>query len=74
MKQSIIQIDADIQHGEPVFRDTRVPIKSLFDYIASGESLETYLEDFPSVSTEMAQYVLKKAEYLFLQTYQLVHN
>ena len=74
MKPSIIQIDAEIQHGEPVFRDTRVPIKSLFDYVAGGESLETYLSDFPSVSQEMAKYVLKKAEFLFLQTYQLVHE
>lgn len=59
MNTSIIQIDAEIQHSEPVFRNTRVPIKSLFDYISTGETLETYLEDFPSVTRKMALYILK---------------
>jgi uncharacterized protein (DUF433 family) len=71
MKSSIIQIDADIQHGEPVFRNTRVPIKSLFDYISTGESLEVYLDDFPSVNKDMALNILKKAEFLFWKTYKL---
>jgi uncharacterized protein (DUF433 family) len=60
MKPSLIQIDPDIQHGEPVFRNTRVPIKSLFDYVYSGETIETYLSDFPAVSKDVVAYILKK--------------
>ncbi|NJO03609.1 MAG: DUF433 domain-containing protein [Bacteroidia bacterium] len=50
----LITIHPDIVSGTPVFKGTRVPIKSLFDYLATGQSLETYLEDFPNVSKEQA--------------------
>ncbi len=54
----LITIHPDIVSGTPVFKGTRVPIKSLFDYLATGQSLETYLEDFPNVSKEQALKVL----------------
>ena len=44
--------------GLPVFVGTRVPAKSLFDYLAGGETLEEFLEQFPSVSREQAVAVL----------------
>lgn len=50
MNNSIITIDPDIQSGIPVFTGTRVPVKSFFDYISTGETIETYLEDFPYIS------------------------
>ncbi len=45
----VITISPEIQSGEPVFTDTRVPIKNLFDYLNGGESINEFLTDFPSV-------------------------
>lgn len=45
----IITIAPDIQSGEPVFTNTRVPVKNLFDYLKAGDTLEELLHDFPSV-------------------------
>ena len=45
----IITISPTIQSGEPVFTDTRVPVKNLFDYLKAGDTLEEFLHDFPSV-------------------------
>jgi uncharacterized protein (DUF433 family) len=46
MIQIAIQIDAEIQGGIPVFVGTRVPVKTLFDYLEAGDSLATFCEDF----------------------------
>lgn len=48
--------------GTPVFADTRVPIKNLFDYIEGAEDLTEFLDDFPSVTKEMASSVLEMAK------------
>lgn len=48
----------DIFGGTPVFAGTRVPIQSLFDYLEAGDSLDTFLVDFPAVSREQAVGVL----------------
>ena len=45
----------------PVFAGTRVPVKNLFDYLESGESLDQFLDDFPSVAREAAVAVLEQA-------------
>jgi len=47
--------------GEPVFRGTRVPVKSLFDHLSAGDSLETFLDDFPGVTREQVQAVVELA-------------
>jgi uncharacterized protein (DUF433 family) len=47
--------------GTPVFTGTRVPIQALFDYIETGETIEEFLENFPSVSHEQVVEVLEKA-------------
>ena len=49
-----------------MFRGTRVPIQTLFDYLKGGESLEDFLEGFPTVSREMAVAALEEAKQLLL--------
>ena len=67
---SLITCDAEIMSGTPVFKNTRVPIKNLIDYLETGESLDDFLEDFPSVSREQAVQTLKFArEALLTQAY-----
>jgi uncharacterized protein (DUF433 family) len=48
-----------VMGGEVIFRDTRVPLKALFDYLAGGDSLDEFLEDFPGVTRESATRVLQ---------------
>ena len=64
MKSRAISISKDILSGTPVFASTRVPVKNLFDYIESGETLEEFLIAFPSVKKEQAIEVLETAERL----------
>jgi uncharacterized protein (DUF433 family) len=61
MDLPLIVSDPDIQSGTPVFAGTRVPVQNLFDYLEEGDSLEVFLEQFPSVSREMAVAVLEQA-------------
>jgi uncharacterized protein (DUF433 family) len=67
MVPEIITVDKEIQSGTPVFKNTRVPIKSLFDYISTGESIETYMEDYPYVSRQQIDNVLGLAGKLLLE-------
>jgi uncharacterized protein (DUF433 family) len=53
-------------HGVPVFRGTRVWVQTLFDYLEGGETIEDFLEGFPSVSRELALEALKQAKQLLL--------
>jgi uncharacterized protein (DUF433 family) len=63
MKSSdLITIDPEILGGTPVFKGTRVPIKTLFEYLENNYSLEEFLECFPSVSRELACQVLERSE------------
>ncbi len=48
-------------HGTPVLRGTRVPAQTLFDHIEGGETLEDFLEGFPTVSRELALEALEEA-------------
>lgn len=54
-----ITIDPDIVSGTPVFRGTRVPVQTLFDYIADGSTLDEFLENFPTVQRADALQVLE---------------
>jgi uncharacterized protein (DUF433 family) len=58
---SIITRSPAILSGEPVFRGTRVPFKSLIDYLEHGKTLSEFLEDFPSVSRSDAIAALEEA-------------
>lgn len=61
MRYNSINIDPDILGGTPVFTGTRVPIQTLFDYIETGETIEEFLENFPTVKKEQAIEVIKTA-------------
>jgi uncharacterized protein (DUF433 family) len=61
IKMSIISSDPNILSGEPVFRGTRVPFKSLTDYLEHGKTLSEFLEDFPSVSRADAVAAIEEA-------------
>jgi uncharacterized protein (DUF433 family) len=61
MGKNLISVDRQIQGGTPVFAGTRVPVKNLFDYLKSGEPLDQFLEDFPSVARDVAVAVLEQA-------------
>lgn len=57
----LIHRDPEILGGTPVFLGTRVPVKSLFDYLEAGDSLEVFLDAFPSVTREQAIAALELA-------------
>lgn len=62
----IVKKDPDILGGTPVFRGTRVPIQTLFDYLKGGETLEDFLQGFPTVTRESAVAALEEAKDLLL--------
>ena len=62
----LITIDPDILGGAPVFKGTRVPIRTLFEYLENNYSLEEFLECFPSVTRELARQVLECSEQALL--------
>jgi len=57
----IVHSDPEIVSGTPVFVGTRVPAKALLDYLAGGETIDEFLDDFPSVSREQAIAFLEEA-------------
>jgi uncharacterized protein (DUF433 family) len=59
--EQVIFSDREVQGGTVVFAGTRVPVKNLFDYLAAGDSLEEFLDDFPSVTREQAVAALELA-------------
>ena len=64
MLSKLINIDPEILGGTPVFTGTRVPLKNLFDYLETGETIETFLQDFETVSREQVLKVLEISEKL----------
>jgi uncharacterized protein (DUF433 family) len=67
----LIQRSENILGGTPVFAGTRVPVKTLFDYLEEGENLDEFLDDFPAVSKKQAIDVLEKMkEALLTQEYE----
>jgi uncharacterized protein (DUF433 family) len=57
----VVRSDPEILGGTPVFAGTRVPVKTLFDYLEAGDSLEVFLDEFPSVRREQAIAALELA-------------
>jgi uncharacterized protein (DUF433 family) len=57
----IIIKDPNILGGEPVFRGSRVPFKVLIDYLEGGDTLDQFLEQYPSVSRELAIAAIEEA-------------
>jgi uncharacterized protein (DUF433 family) len=66
LARNVIVKDPQTLGGTPVFRGTRVPIQTLFDYLEGGETLKDFLEGFPTVSREMAISALEEAKHLLL--------
>lgn len=59
---SVIKIDPEIMSGAPCFAGTRVPIQNLIDYLEGGDSIEDFLEGFPSVAREQVIAFLEEAK------------
>jgi uncharacterized protein (DUF433 family) len=64
MQPAIVR-DPEIMHGVPVFRETRVSVQTLFEYLEGGDSLEDFLTGFPTVSRAMAVQALEEAKRTF---------
>lgn len=60
-KSAVVHSDPEILGGTPVFIGTRVPVKTLYDYLEAGDSLGEFLNDFPSVTREQAVAALELA-------------
>jgi uncharacterized protein (DUF433 family) len=60
----IITVNPEILGSQPVFKGTRVPVESLFDYLESGETLDSFLDNFPSVTRVKAMAVIEIASKL----------
>ena len=58
----LITVDPEILGGTPVFKGTRVPVKTLFEYLEGNYSLDEFLECFPSVTRQMACRILEQSE------------
>lgn len=58
-KASVIQRSSNVLSGTPVFAGTRVPVRTLFDYLEAGKSINEFVQDFPSVTQEQVLEVLK---------------
>lgn len=60
--ETVIVRDPEVMSGEPTFRGTRVLVRTLFDYIEAGHSLERFLEGFPTVGRDMALHAVEEAK------------
>jgi uncharacterized protein (DUF433 family) len=60
-ERHIIEVSPDVLHGTPVFARTRVPVKTLFDYVKNSDTLDEFLDDFPTVNRAQAVKVLELA-------------
>ena len=58
----LITVDPEILGGTPVFRGTRVPVKTLFEYLENNYPLDEFLECFPTVTRPLARRVLESSE------------
>lgn len=61
MDQSIVASSPEILSGAPVFAGTRVPVHTLVEYLAAGDSIDDFLEGFPTVSREQVLAFLSRA-------------
>ena len=62
MSPSVVKIDPEIMSGAACFSGTRVPIQNLMDYLEGGDSIDEFLEDFPSVSRQQVISFLEEAK------------
>ena len=62
MKQAVVSRDPEVMGGTPVFPGTRVPVQTLLDYIEAGETIDDFLEGFPSVTRTQVIAFLEEAK------------
>lgn len=62
MEQPIVSRSPDVMGGTVVFHGTRVPVETLLDYLEAGESIDDFLEGFPSVTREQVIAFLEEAK------------
>jgi len=62
MRTKVVSISKDVMGGTPVFAGTRVPIQTLIDFLTAGDTIDDFLEGFPTVSREQVVEYLKQAE------------
>ena len=67
-----IVVDSNILGGIPVFVGTRVPVKTLFDYLEAGDSLDVFLSSFPDVTRDQALKVLEASKLSLLREAECV--
>ena len=73
-QKEIIQSNPEILGGVPVFTGTRVPVRSLFDHLEAGDSIDDFLEGFPSVRREQVIALLEiSQEVPFIATSKILH-
>ncbi len=65
---SVVRIDPEIMSGTPCFAGTRVPVRALLDYIEGGETLDEFLEQYPTVSRKQAVAFLEQGSQRLLAT------
>ena len=64
--RNVVSVSPDVMSGAPVFPHTRVPVKNLLDYLAAGDSLDEFLEQFPTVTRQQAVALIEVAEEVLL--------
>ena len=74
MDSRVINVDPEILGGTPVFHGTRVPIKNLFDYLETGDSIETFLDDFDGVTKDQVIRVLEMSQKLIETSSVILHE
>jgi uncharacterized protein (DUF433 family) len=66
VQNNVINRDREILGGIPVFVGTRVPVQTLLDYLEGGQSLQEFLDDFPTVERDQAITVLEQLKHILL--------
>ena len=62
MKTRIVSISSEVMGGTPVFNGTRVPVQTLIDYLEGGDTIDEFLEGFPTVTREQVIALLEEAK------------
>jgi uncharacterized protein (DUF433 family) len=68
--KNLVEIDSEKLGGTPVFSGTRVPVQNLFDCLEGGESLDEFLDQFPTVTREQALAVLEESKERLIHSYE----
>jgi uncharacterized protein (DUF433 family) len=74
VNKPLVNVDPDILGGTPVFYGTRVPIQNLTDYLVGGDSIEQFLDDFPTVTKEQVIQFLDLVAELVIAAHMAKHE